>query len=192
MTVSLEQIRAFLSSYRPRTSSTQGLKRAAVLVPIFLKNNALHLLFTKRTKSVEHHKGQISFPGGAVDKHDTDAAMTALRETEEEIGLDRSAVEILGAFDDYNTPSGYGITPVVGFLASVPPLTPSSHEVAEIFDVPLDFFLDPANEQVIHVRRNKQWREVYFYNAGEYEIWGVTAAILRSFLRELVGSTSPG
>ncbi len=161
-----------------------------MLLPLFHKKDTLHLLFTMRTETVEHHKGQISFPGGAVDEGDTDSATTALRESEEEISLHRSEVEVLGVLDDYNTPSGYAITPVVGYLRAIPTLTPSSHEVAEIFDVPLDFFLDRANERMIPVKRNGKWREVYFYNYGRYEIWGVTAAILRSFLSALVDSES--
>jgi 8-oxo-dGTP pyrophosphatase MutT (NUDIX family) len=173
-------------------STSASLKRAAVLLPLFHKNEVLHLLFTRRTETVEHHKGQISFPGGAVDEQDTDRAMTALRESEEEIGLHRSEVEVLGVLDDYSTPSGYAITPVVGYLPSIPILMPSSHEVAEIFDVPLEFFLDRKNERAIPVKRNGKWREVYFYNYGQYEIWGVTAAILRSFLSALVRSEPHG
>ena len=190
MTATLEQIRTFLSNYRGRVAGGVALKRAAVLIPLFTKNGRLHLLLTKRTERVEHHKGQISFPGGAVDEEDADTRATALRESEEEIGLSRASVEVLGVFDEYETPSGYQITPVVGYLASVPALTPSSHEVAEIFDVPLDFFLDRNNERTIPVKRNGKWRDVYFYNYGKYEIWGVTAAILRSFLAALTGSGS--
>ena len=182
MSVTREHIRQFLSLYKPKASDKPGLTRAAVLIPLFLKNGALHVLFTRRTESVEHHKGQISFPGGAADPGDADAIATALRETEEEIGLARASVEVLGVLDDYATPSGYSITPVVGFVQTIPHFTPSSHEVAEVFDVPLDFFLDKNNERTVNVIRMKKMREVYFYNYGEYEIWGVTAAILRAFL----------
>jgi 8-oxo-dGTP pyrophosphatase MutT (NUDIX family) len=185
MTITLEQIRSLLAGYRPRPSDDASLRRAAVLIPLFFKNDALHLLLTRRTKSVEHHKGQIAFPGGAADEHDADSIATALRETEEELGLPRSAVEVLGVLDDYTTPSRYSITPVVGFLSAVPVFTPSSHEVAEVFDVPLEFFSDAQNEHIIPVKRGGHWREVYFYNYGEYEVWGVTAGIIRSFLQAL-------
>lgn len=188
MTVTIEQIRAFFSTYRPKEQRAPHLKRAAVLMPVFHKNNALHVLLTKRTESVEHHKGQISFPGGVVNERDADSVTTALRETEEEIGLARNAVDVLGVFDDYSTPSGYSITPVVGFVASLPRLAPSSHEVAEIFDVPLSFFLDERNERIVPVMRERKWRDVYFYNYGQYEVWGVTAAILRSFLTALMSA----
>lgn len=190
MTVTIEQIRAFFSTYRPKEQRAPHLKRAAILIPFFEKKSALHVLLTKRTESVEHHKGQISFPGGAMDDHDADSVTTALRETEEEIGLKKSVVEVLGVFDDYTTPSGYRITPVVGFVASVPALQPSTDEVAEIFEVPLSFFLDKKNERVVPIMRNGKWRDVYFYNYGPYKVWGVTAAILRSFLNALKLSSS--
>ncbi len=183
MTISLEQIRSALFSYQPHEADLSGYKRAAVLLPLFLKNGELHVLLTKRTESVEHHKGQISFPGGAVDDEDADVVSAALREAEEEIGLPCRSVEILGVLDHYATPSRYSIAPVVGFLRLLPTLAPSSHEVAEIFDVPLSFFLDKHNERIVPVKREGQWRDVYFYNYGEYEIWGVTAAIVRSFLQ---------
>lgn len=185
MTISLDQIRSALSSSPPHQTHPAEYKLAAVLIPLFFKNNELHLLLTKRTESVEHHKGQISFPGGAIDRDDADAVSAALREAEEEVGLPRSSVEILGILDHYATPSRYSITPVVGFLPSLPTLAPSSHEVAEIFDVPLSFFADEKNERIIPVKREGKWREVYFYNHGEYEIWGVTAAIIRSFVRSI-------
>jgi 8-oxo-dGTP pyrophosphatase MutT (NUDIX family) len=183
MTISLDQIRSVLSSYQPQRAQPANYKLAAVLILLFLKNEELHVLLTRRTKSVEHHKGQISFPGGAIDDGDADAVSAALREAEEEIGLPRVSVEVLGVLDHYATPSRYTIAPVVGFRRSLPTLAPSSHEVAEIFDVPLSFFLDKKNERIIPVKREGQWREVYFYNYGEHEIWGVTAAIIRSFLQ---------
>lgn len=185
MTITREQIRAILAHYPRRPSEDASLRRAAVLIPLFLKNGALHLLLTRRTESVEHHKGQISFPGGAADEQDANSIATALREAEEELGLPRSAVEVLGVLDDYATPSRYSITPVVGFLAAVPTFTPSSHEVAEVFDVPLSFFSDARNERTIPLKRGGRWREVYFYNYGQYEVWGVTAGIIRSFLHAL-------
>ncbi len=188
MTVTIEQIRRFLKTYQPREKRASHLKRAAILMPFFEKKSALHVLLTKRTESVEHHKGQISFPGGAVDREDADSVVTALRETEEEIGLTRSSVDVLGVFDDYNTPSGYSITPVAGFIATLPLLAPSSHEVAEIFDVPVSFFLDKMNERIVPVMREGKWRDVYFYNYGQYEVWGVTAAILRSFFTTLMSA----
>lgn len=188
MTVLLDRIRAALSSFQPQKAHPPDYKRAAVLIPLFLKNGELHILLTRRTTSVEHHKGQISFPGGAIDREDADAISAALREAEEEIGLPRESVEVLGVLDLYATPSRYSITPVVGFLHSLPTLAPSSHEVAEIFDVPLSFFLDKLNERIIPVKREGQWRDVYFYNYGDYEIWGVTAAIIRSFLQTITGA----
>lgn len=186
--ISLNHIRSVLSFAQPQRTQPPEYKRAAVLIALFLKHEELHVLLTRRTESVEHHKGQISFPGGAVDDDDADAVAAALREAEEEIGLPRNAVEVLGVLDHYRTPSRYSITPVVGFLRSLPSFAPSAHEVAEIFDIPLAFFADKKNERIIPVKREGRWREVYFYNYGDYEIWGVTAAIIRSFLHTVCGA----
>ncbi len=188
MTINLEQIRKFLSTYNPQETRASHLKRAAVLIPFFLKDGALHVLLTRRTESVEHHKGQISFPGGAVDADDRDTIATALRETEEEIGLEKSRVEILGVFDDVTVPTGYRITPVVGYVSSLPNLTPRAEEVAEIFEVPVSFFLDEKNLRIVQMERNGKIRDVYFYNYGRHEIWGATARIIHSFLSVLYES----
>lgn len=107
---------------------------------------------------------------------------TALRETEEEIGLMRNTVEVLGTLNDFYTPSGFCITPVVGFLAGIPSFILNKTEVSKIFDVPLSFFLDSRNERVERHECSDKMMNVYFYTYGEYEIWGATAAILRSFL----------
>ncbi|MCI0707849.1 MAG: CoA pyrophosphatase [Ignavibacteriae bacterium] len=185
MTVTHDHIRQFLARHTPRKLDSPGLTRAAVLIPMLAKDGALHVLFTKRTKTVEHHKGQISFPGGAIDAGDSDAVAAALREAEEEIGLPRASVDVLGVFHDYVTPSGYCVTPVAGYIAAPPQFVPSSQEVEEVFDVPLEFFLDARNEHIVKVMRRKTVRDVYFYNYGQHEIWGVTAAILRAFLKAM-------
>jgi 8-oxo-dGTP pyrophosphatase MutT (NUDIX family) len=151
----------------------------------YSRNAELCVLLTKRTEDVEHHKGQISFPGGSHDVVDSDLVVTALRESEEEIGLPRGVVRVLGIFDEYETPSGFAITPVVAFAEALPPLTLQVAEVAEILEVPLSLFMDKRNERVEQRVPFGVPVDVYFYRFGEHEIWGATAAILRSFLLSL-------
>ncbi|MEK6756927.1 MAG: CoA pyrophosphatase, partial [Bacteroidota bacterium] len=172
--ITLEQIRTFFASYRRREIHNPSLTRAGVLMILFPKDGELHFLLTKRTEDVEHHKGQISFPGGSKDDGDGDIVVTAQRECEEEIGLQRNGVQILGLLDDYETPSGFAITPVVAYANGIPELTPNAQEVAELLEVPVSVFLDKANERV----EQRQWREklydVYYYTYRTREIWGAT------------------
>lgn len=156
--------------------------QAGVLLLLFPRNGELHILLTKRTSGVEHHKSQISFPGGSKDEVDTDIVATALREAEEEIGLPKNQVEVMGLFDDVWTPSGFRITPVIAYTPALPNLRVNAVEVDEIFEVPLSFFMNRENEKVKTVERSGEWIEVYFYRHGGHEIWGATAAVIRSFL----------
>jgi 8-oxo-dGTP pyrophosphatase MutT (NUDIX family) len=183
--ITLEQIKKFFASYRRREIRNPSLAPAGVLMILFPKGGELHFLLTKRTEDVEHHKGQISFPGGSKDDDDSDIILTALRECEEEIGLQRDGVHVLGLFDDYETPSGFAITPVVAYAETMPHLKPNAEEVAEVLEVPVSVFLEKANERV----EKRKWRDklydVYYYSYRGHEIWGATAAIIRSFLRAL-------
>ena len=175
-------IRSFLAAYERTLVEGPGLKHAAVLIPLIEHGGSLRVLFTKRTDQVEHHKGQISFPGGMAEPQDADCIATALRETEEETGIARSDIEVLGICDDFRTPTGFRITPVVGYLASMPQLRIHNVEVDEAFTVPLDFFLDPRNERIEKREHGKTVLTISFFDYGEYCIWGATAAILRRFL----------
>jgi 8-oxo-dGTP pyrophosphatase MutT (NUDIX family) len=181
-----DHIRQFLEAFQRQECNSRDLFPAGVLVPLFESNGELHVVLTQRTDEVEHHKGQISFPGGVKNERDTTIIETALRETEEEIGLPRNAVNVLGMLNDFQTPSGFRITPVVTFLLSVPSFSINTAEVSQIFDVPLSFFLDARNERVEQHERSAKMMNVYFYRYGQYEIWGATAAILRSFLHDLM------
>jgi 8-oxo-dGTP pyrophosphatase MutT (NUDIX family) len=188
--INLDHIRLFLASLARQSITDPALRKAAVLILLYLKDERLHLLFTKRTSIVEHHKGQISFPGGSADERDATLVQTALRETFEETGLDTSGVEILGMYHDQWTPTGFCISPVVGYLATLPPLSPNRHEVEEIIEIPVSFFLDPANERVEVRHRSGKPIEVYFYHYKGHEVWGATAAMVRSFLADVRSSGS--
>lgn len=160
---------------------------ASVLVPIAVREDGLKLLLTQRTATLKDHAGQISFPGGRAEPGDADVVATALREAQEEIGLDPERVEVIGTLPHYRTGTRFEITPVVALVHPPFELVASSDEVAEVFEVPLSFLLDPAN----HEKRSRPWKngvERHFY-AMPYEqhfIWGATAAMLRNlyhFLR---------
>jgi 8-oxo-dGTP pyrophosphatase MutT (NUDIX family) len=168
-----------------RVQSIPGYAQAGVLVPLVFRNDACELLFTKRTESVETHKGQISFPGGMVDAADPDIEHTALREANEEIGLPSSHIEIVGLLDDMATPSGFVITPVVGVIADLPHLKLNTDEVAEVFSVALDFFSRPSSGRTERREFRGRTHEVWFYDWNDRIIWGATAMMIRSLLKRL-------
>jgi 8-oxo-dGTP pyrophosphatase MutT (NUDIX family) len=162
--------------------------RASVLVPVVMRERPT-ILLTERTTHLSTHSGQVAFPGGKQDETDIDAADTALREATEEIGLDRAQAEVIGSMPTYTTGTMFTITPVV---ALVPPdygITLNPYEVADAFEVPLDFLMDPANHRrhafdIGGVRR--EWFSMpYDDNGKERFIWGATAAMLRNFYRFL-------
>jgi len=192
MNITIEKVKEFLQNYERKDLCKPRLKKAAVLMLLYPKLERLHVLLTRRTEDVEHHKGQISFPGGSRDDEDNDLISTALRESEEEVGLPKGSVQVLGLFDDFETPSGFAITPVVGFAPSLPPLKHNADEVAEILEVPLAVFLDRGNERIERWERGGVVRDVFFYRFGDHEIWGATAAILRAFLRSVSSEGKDG
>ncbi len=163
---------------------------AAVLVPVVLRPERLAVLLTRRTDHLHHHPGQISFPGGRVEKADVSAVMTALRETEEETGLDPERIELLGELPDYFTGTGFRITPVVGLVHPPFELKLDAFEVAEAFEVPLAHFLDPANHQRHSMEYQGRMRQYYAMPYDEHFIWGATAGILVSLYRFLGGESA--
>jgi len=181
-----------LAARTRRTLTDPGSRRAAVLVPLFCEGGEAHVLFTRRTETVEHHKGQVSFPGGAADRQDSDAKATALRETEEELGIPTDRVQVLGMLDDLFTPvSGFVITPVVGTIPHPFPLRVNGAEIAEVFAVPLAVFRDPGRLRMEHRERGGERIDVYFYDYAPHEIWGVTARIMKGFIDAVFGEGSP-
>jgi 8-oxo-dGTP pyrophosphatase MutT (NUDIX family) len=158
---------------------------AAVLVPMINRVDGLTLLFTQRTKHLADHAGQISFPGGRVEATDRDRVETALREAEEETGLSREKVSVLGILPDYDIPSGFRVTPVVGWIEPPFSLTLDPFEVAEVFEVPLQHFLDPSHHRR-HVDTVNERRRHYFSMPFEgRNIWGATAGMLHVLYQQL-------
>ncbi|MBL4907017.1 MAG: CoA pyrophosphatase [Sneathiella sp.] len=154
-------------------------KPAAVLVPIVMRDETPMVIFTKRASHLNNHAGQICFPGGRAEDEDASAVETALRESEEEIGLDPSFVDIVGSLSTYLTVTNYSVTPVVGFLAPGFELTPEVSEVAEIFEVPLDFLMDSKNHKKHSGFHNGVERFWYAMPYQDYYIWGATAGMLK-------------
>jgi 8-oxo-dGTP pyrophosphatase MutT (NUDIX family) len=163
-------------------------KPAAVLVPIVMHEEDATVLFTERASNLRDHSGQIAFPGGKIDAEDPSPLDTALREAEEEIGLERGCVRPLGYLDSYLSSSGYIVFPVVGLVSPRFRLTLNRHEVADAFEVPLGFLMDPNNHE-LHARRWKgRIRQYYAIPFRERYIWGVTAGILRNLYIRLYES----
>lgn len=158
---------------------------AAVLVPVVNHAGGPTLLFTQRTAHLHDHAGQISFPGGRVDDGDADRIATALREAEEETGLPRARVQIIGRLPDFDIQTGFRVTPVVGWVEPPFDLRPDPFEVADVFEVPLAFFLDPANHKRHRDEINGRIRHYYSMPFGERNIWGATAGMLYSLYRIL-------
>ena len=162
---------------------------ASVLVPLVERPDGLHLLLTRRTDHLRDHAGQISFPGGRAETDDIDAVATALRETEEEIGLARAHIEVIGSLPHYTTITAYVVTPVIAILQPGFALALDSFEVAEAFEVPLAFLMNPANHQRHRFEfdgQERQFLSMPWSVVGaegqhrRYFIWGATAAMLRN------------
>ena len=157
---------------------------AAVLVG-FREGVQPRLVLTVRTDNLQAHAGQVAFPGGRSDPDDGDALATALRESEEEIGLDRTLVTPLGYLDRFETISGYCITPVVAKIAAGAQLYPAPDEVAEVFEVPLAFLLEPANLRRYTMEFRGHQRPMVEFVHGGHRIWGATAAMLYNLLQRM-------
>ncbi|MFM9844034.1 MAG: CoA pyrophosphatase [Dongiaceae bacterium] len=172
----------------PDIEPKRPLTRAAVLVPLVDRQEGLTVLLTKRTDHLHDHAGQVSFPGGRIDEGDADAVAAALREAEEEVGLPRDRVEIVGRLDTYITRTGFEVTPVIGLVDPPPSFAPDPFEVAEVFEVPLAFIAEPGNAQ--RQSREFQGRTRYFYVFPWQSqfIWGATAGMLVNLADILRGS----
>lgn len=161
-----------------------ALTPAAVLIAVVTHDRPT-ILFTRRTDTLRRHAGQVAFPGGRIDPEDADATAAALREAHEEVALPPAAVEVIGVTDVYATGTGYHITPVIGLVAPNLPLVPAAAEVASIFEVPLDFLLDPANHQLRQSEWQGRLRSYYVIAWETHAIWGATAAMVVNLAKRL-------
>ena len=167
----------------PRSESP--LTPAAVLVPLVARPAGFQVLLTQRTDHLHDHAGQVSFPGGRREHTDAGSVETALRETREEIGLDEDFIEVVGLLDDYETGTGFRVTPVVSFVSEGFTLALDSFEVAEVFEVPLDYLFDPANHQKRSRDFNGRRRSYYLFEYQDRVVWGATAGMLMNLYRRV-------
>jgi len=192
MTFDLERLKASLlpeplaAQFVEEDGAEQlNLTPAAVLFPIVQREGKQTVLLTQRTAHLRDHAGQISFPGGRVEAEDLSPIHTALRETEEEIGLSRERIQVLGFLPEYRTGTGFRVTPVVALVLPPFDIQPDPFEVAEVFEVPLAFLLDPANHQQHSVHYRGALRQYFAMPYGDYFIWGATAGMIRSLTDRL-------
>jgi 8-oxo-dGTP pyrophosphatase MutT (NUDIX family) len=211
-----ESLRARFAQQVPWEQETREVKWredidpriASVLVPLVMRESGITVLLTQRADHLNDHAGQVSFPGGRQEPEDADSTATALREAQEEIGLDPSRVEVLGSLPEYLTGTGFNVTPVVGLVHPPFDVAPDSLEVASIFEVPLSFLMNPAHHEVRVLRWEGGERRFFAMPypreshttaaaegkrlgegpddlSGYYFIWGATAGMLRNFYRYL-------
>jgi 8-oxo-dGTP pyrophosphatase MutT (NUDIX family) len=169
-----------------RPPQSAQLTPAAVLLPIVMRSEPT-VLFTERSARLAQHAGQVSFPGGRAEPTDESLIRTALRETQEETGIDASFISVAGFLEAYETGTGFAILPVVGLLKEGFALVPNTDEVAEIFEVPLAFLLDPANRQKDQAEWKGRLRHFYAFRYNGHYIWGATAAMLVNFAERMNG-----
>jgi 8-oxo-dGTP pyrophosphatase MutT (NUDIX family) len=181
----MAEVQARIAARRAAEPATdrEGLRRAGVLVPLFVRDGTLWVLLTRRTESVEHHRGQISFPGGSEEETDEDLYATALRETEEELAIDRADVVPLGPLSPIVTVTDFYVEPYVAAVPQPYVWKPAEAEIAEVIEAPLPKLMDPA----ILEQRTIPGREgaILFYHFGAHVIWGATARILSELLTSL-------
>ena len=173
-----------LTNHRPKQYIYKKIKSrpAAVLIPIFFKEGQAHLLFTKRTEYVEHHKGQISFPGGSRDREDTSLQITALRETEEEVGIKSNDIHIIGQTDVFLTNTHFLVTPFVGFFYHPYDYCINDDEIDQLIEAPLAHFLNDDIFEIKPYEKNGHQWQVHFYHYKGELVWGVTGFLLSNFL----------
>ena len=182
-----DHIAAILARRRPREETVRGYRQAAVLLPLYETAEGPHFVLTKRTELVPTHKGQISFPGGGFQDGDGDLLATALRETEEEIGLRRGDVDVVGVLDDTVTAaSSHVVRPFVGFVPHPYPFRLASFEIEQLVHLPLRPLLEPNCFREEVWDRDRRPHSVFFYEHDGHTVWGLTARILKQFV-EVVG-----
>lgn len=174
-----------LTGGRPDVQAAE-LKPAGVLVALVPRAHGPTVILTRRTEDMPTHAGQVAFPGGRVQNNDADVVAAALREAQEEVGLDPALVDVIGLGDGWHSVTSYHITPVIALVREPPALQADPREVAEVFEVPFSFLMDPAN----HVRETRHWngQDRHYWTMpyqGHY-IWGATAGMLRALHQRLL------
>lgn len=183
--VFFERLRGVLKPLSHRVAPPEGLRSAGVLVPLRARGDEVSVVIARRTEQVPHHKGQICFPGGSRDPGDADLLETALREAEEELGIRRGDVEILGAMDPVVTVTGFFIQPFVAKISATAEFRLDEFEMAEVFEAPLPIFGEFDRYRYAESTFRGERNRVYFFDYGPHTIWGATAMILHR-LAELV------
>jgi 8-oxo-dGTP pyrophosphatase MutT (NUDIX family) len=177
----LERLRALLAQRPAIEIDAPQHRRACVLIPLIRDNGSWHLLFSRRSPNLAAHSGQIAFPGGAAEEGEP-LEEAAVREADEEVGISRDAVELIGRLDDVITNSGFLVAPFVGIVKTRIEYVLQESEVTEVFEVPLEELLKPAQPEVRYVAFRNRSYPAYFYHYEHYEIWGLTGRMLKAFL----------
>ena len=181
----------FTQSFQVEHLDIPGTTKAAVFFPLVQREDGLHVILTRRASHLYDHAGQISFPGGRIEADDADAIDAALRETEEEIGVSRRFVELIGCQPSFLTSTRFTMKPVIGLVKPGFTLTPATDEVAEVFEVPLAFLMDPRHHRLHRADLPGGGHRFYFSMPwGTYFIWGATAALIRNFYHYLAAAQS--
>lgn len=179
----------FSDAFRIDTDSLNQAVQAAVLFPLVQRENGLHVLFTRRSANLSAHAGQISFPGGRIEPTDASVQAAALRETHEEVGIAPGFIEVWGTHPNFLTGTGFSMEPVIGLIKPGFELKPDITEVAEVFEVPLSFLMDPANHRLHRAVLPDGRHRLYFSMPwGPYFIWGATAALVRNLYHHLAAA----
>ncbi|HPS57335.1 MAG TPA: CoA pyrophosphatase [Spirochaetota bacterium] len=180
-----ETLRERLKNRKKRSISFPDYRKAAVMMLFFEKNNSVHVLLQLRTDRVSTHKGQVSMPGGSCDSTDRDLLQTALRETNEEMGIDPSAIEVIGEFDEYISIMGFQVNVFAGALNSKIEYTASDDETEQILEVPFSLFYNEEFYKCEKLTHEGREFDVYYYDFNGITVWGMTARILTDFSRKI-------
>lgn len=177
----MQRLESFLAGHSADRMTSEGLRRAAVLIPLMRREDGWYLLFQRRSNDLPVHKGQVAFPGGGLEG-DESPEEAAVRETEEETGVPRGLVRLIGRVDELVTRTGYLVTPVVGVIPGSLEYRLQQSEVTDVFEVPIDRFLQEGNPRIRWVPWRGEMYPAYSWNGGAHEIWGLTGRILKSFV----------
>lgn len=165
-----------------------NLRPAGILIPLIERHDALSVLLTERSADLKHHAGQVSFPGGGMEDHDSDITATALRETHEEVGIEPHQVDVAGYLEPTPTVTGFAVTPVIGFVSQAIELRVDPVEVEKVFEVPLEFLMDHRNEEYSEREYGGTTFSVVTFHFEGHRIWGATAGIIVTLRQRLIDS----